>query len=242
MTLFLDKRRVAILKAVIESYIRTADPVASGKLLKEHDFLISSATMRNEMAFLEQLGLLKSLHTSSGRVPTDQGMRLFVDQLMDELANNKLDTMRVHRELEFVQTSDIERRVKDGVMNMSKVCGSVSFATMPWRGDYCCLGLSNLLKQQDHYFGGATTTIMEFLEDQDGFVDLLEKLDISSDISIVIGEENLKAEFHSCSLVVSKYEIGGKSGYIGILGPKRMDYARNIEVLKCIKGELAINN
>jgi heat-inducible transcriptional repressor len=81
----LTQRQEAILKAIIEDYVNTAEPVASKFLVKRPDISVSSATLRNEMADLEAEGFLKQPHTSAGRIPSDKGYRLFVDNLLSPL-------------------------------------------------------------------------------------------------------------------------------------------------------------
>ena len=77
----LDERKTAILGAVVQEYITTAQPVGSGHIAKRPGVAVSSATVRNEMAVLEQEGFLVQPHTSAGRIPTDKGYRFFVDHL-----------------------------------------------------------------------------------------------------------------------------------------------------------------
>src|SRR5258708_7576957 len=78
----LDERRAAILRAVVEGYIETAQPVGSGHVARGEGIAVSPATIRNEMVALEQEGYLLQPHTSAGRVPTDKGYRFFVDSLV----------------------------------------------------------------------------------------------------------------------------------------------------------------
>ncbi|HET6953061.1 MAG TPA: heat-inducible transcriptional repressor HrcA [Acidimicrobiales bacterium] len=79
----LDERKAAILRAVVEEYIDTAQPVGSGHVAKARGVDVSSATVRNEMAALEADGFLRQPHTSAGRVPTEKGYRFFVDHLRE---------------------------------------------------------------------------------------------------------------------------------------------------------------
>lgn len=78
----LSERKIRILQAIIDDYISTAEPVGSRTIAKRYDLGISSATIRNEMADLEDMGYLVQLHSSSGRIPSDKGYRLYVDKLM----------------------------------------------------------------------------------------------------------------------------------------------------------------
>jgi heat-inducible transcriptional repressor len=77
----LDDRKLAVLRAIVEDYVSTNEPVGSKALVDRHHLDVSPATIRNDMAVLEELGLIAQPHTSAGRVPTDKGYRLFVDKL-----------------------------------------------------------------------------------------------------------------------------------------------------------------
>ena len=76
-----DERRWEVLRAIVEDYVATHEPVGSRALVERHDLGVSSATIRNDMALLEDEGFIAQPHTSAGRVPTDKGYRLFVDRL-----------------------------------------------------------------------------------------------------------------------------------------------------------------
>lgn len=84
MDMELDDRKWTILKAIIQTYLDTGDPVGSRTISKMSDLNLSSATIRNEMSDLEEMGLIIQPHTSSGRIPSDKGYRLYVDRLMEE--------------------------------------------------------------------------------------------------------------------------------------------------------------
>lgn len=80
----LDERKVKILKAIVSNYLETGEPVGSRTISKLTDLNLSSATIRNEMSDLEDMGYICQPHTSAGRIPTDQGYRFYVDRLLDE--------------------------------------------------------------------------------------------------------------------------------------------------------------
>lgn len=84
----LDSRKMLILKAVIDDYINSKEPVGSRTIAKKYDMGLSSATIRNEMADLEEMGYLSQPHTSAGRIPSDKGYRFYVDKLMNPLSTD----------------------------------------------------------------------------------------------------------------------------------------------------------
>ncbi len=112
----LSERKKAILQAIIEDYIQTAEPVGSRNIAKNHDLGLSAATIRNEMADLEEMGYLDKPHTSAGRIPSELGYRFYVDSLMhrysltmEEIANLQSSMDRKYGQLENVvsEISDI---------------------------------------------------------------------------------------------------------------------------------------
>ena len=80
----LNERKLTILHAIIKTYLETGEPVGSRTISKYTDLNLSSATIRNEMSDLEELGYIVQPHTSAGRIPSDKGYRLYVDMLMEE--------------------------------------------------------------------------------------------------------------------------------------------------------------
>jgi heat-inducible transcriptional repressor len=98
----LDDRKTAILRAVVQEYIETAQPVGSSHIANTANIQVSSATVRNDMAYLEQEGFLAQPHTSAGRIPTDKGYRFFVDHLTP---SGKLESAATIRVGEFFDTA-----------------------------------------------------------------------------------------------------------------------------------------
>lgn len=104
----LDGRKVTILKAIIKTYLETGEPVGSRTISKYSDLKLSSATIRNEMSDLEEMGYIIQPHTSAGRIPSDKGYRFYVDQLMEE----KDQEMNQVQELMFQRVDRLELVLK----------------------------------------------------------------------------------------------------------------------------------
>lgn len=109
----LDERKLKILQAVVRNYLATGEPVGSRTISKYTDLNLSSATIRNEMADLEELGLIFQPHTSAGRIPSDKGYRLYVDTLMSD----KIKEVEVLKE-DLVQKAD---KMENILQNMAKL-------------------------------------------------------------------------------------------------------------------------
>lgn len=126
----LDKRKAYILATVVYEYIATAEPVASQALTQKYNLGVSSATVRNEMAELEAGGYLVQPHTSAGRVPSDAGYRMYVDQLMHPEQLEADDRKRIREELR-----DASRELDDIIEGTTRLLGRLSknlaFVTKP---------------------------------------------------------------------------------------------------------------
>ena len=118
----LDERKKTILQAVIRNYLETGEPVGSRTISKYTDLNLSSATIRNEMADLEEMGYLTHPHTSAGRIPSDKGYRFYVDALMQK-----------ERQVSEMQELLVERQEKMETMlkQVAKVlAANTQYATM----------------------------------------------------------------------------------------------------------------
>lgn len=128
--MLLDDRKLRILQAIIDDYIHTAEPVGSRTIAKKHELGLSSATIRNEMADLEEMGFLEQPHTSAGRVPSDKGYRLYVDQLMklNELTENDIENIRNAMDIKINELSQI---IRNASVVMSQITKYTSMAVTP---------------------------------------------------------------------------------------------------------------
>ena len=113
----MDNRKRRILQAIVEEYINTAEPVSSGSIVKKYGLDLSSATIRNEMAELEKVGYLEKPHTSSGRVPSAKGYRLYVNELLNDqnisLDSNLQEIYNRIIEVNIINKSEKKNHVKN---------------------------------------------------------------------------------------------------------------------------------
>ncbi|MFH1012873.1 MAG: hypothetical protein V1760_03955 [Candidatus Peregrinibacteria bacterium] len=227
----LHPRQQRILQAIIQSFIQTASPVGSKLIYEEYDFGVSPATIRNEMAALESEGYIIQPHTSAGRVPTNRAYRMIVDQIRPNapLMNRVRQDLRRMRQQYYLERA--KERLYDVVGILAGATENISFATIPELDRVFYVGIGNILKKPEFAADPAKATrVVETLEGN--LYDLLSELDIRSEGTIYIGEENIIPEFSSCSLLAIPYSYKGFNGIMGILGSTRMDYAYNIAALQ----------
>jgi len=123
----LSERKKAILRAVIESYVQNAEPVGSKAVAQWAKLDVSSATIRNEMAELEQLGYLEQPHTSAGRIPSPQGYRLYVNELMENYSLSIQETERINQALNMKMKA-LDRVIEEAGRVVAKLTQYPAFA------------------------------------------------------------------------------------------------------------------
>ena len=126
----MNDRKKKILHSIISEYIKSAEPIGSRHVAKNLDIGLSSATIRNEMADLEEMGYLEQPHTSAGRIPSDKGYRLYVDSLMraDEMTVNDLSALGSVLELQMGQ---IDKIIKRAASILSELTQYTAILTTP---------------------------------------------------------------------------------------------------------------
>lgn len=127
----LDERKRHILRALINDYILTAEPIGSRTIAKKYDLGISSATIRNEMADLEDMGFLEQPHTSAGRIPSDKGYRVYVDHLMEvpRLSNGEIEIIK--NSIRKIAIGEIERIIKETTKVLSFLTNYTAMVASP---------------------------------------------------------------------------------------------------------------
>lgn len=229
-------RKHEILRAIVKHFVKTAEPVGSKTILVSYRFSVSPATIRNDMASLEKQGLIYQPYTSAGRVPTDSGYRLYVDEIADYEAAKKKALLALSQVREQYKAEQIREHIYDAVSLLARAAKNVSFATLPDNSRTFYLGLSNVLKQPEFATNNIRASqVVEVLENNNNFRNLLEGLNIDESVKTFIGKENILEQIQSCSLMVTLYEKEGLKGFIGILGPTRMNYPFNRVILEEVK-------
>jgi heat-inducible transcriptional repressor len=127
----LDRRRLEVLRAIVEDYVATQEPVGSRALVERHNLNVSPATIRNDMALLEEEGYIHQPHTSAGRVPTDKGYRLFVDRLTNVKPLTGAERRAIHSFLdEAVDLDDVVSRTVRLLAQLTRQVAVVQYPSL----------------------------------------------------------------------------------------------------------------
>lgn len=144
----LTERKLKILQAIISDYVRSAEPVGSRTLSKKYDLGISPATIRNEMADLEEMGYLTHPHTSAGRVPSDKAYRLYVNALMEKKELSGEEKLVIAQRLQG-SVNEFEKTIEHAAAVLSEITNLTSFAMTPAQNNDT-LKFINLLPVDEH--------------------------------------------------------------------------------------------
>jgi len=232
-----ESRKRAVLAATINQYIRDAVPVASEDISREFD--LSSATIRNIFAELEESGLLKHPYTSGGRIPTDKGFRYYVDFLLSQmnLLTDEKDRISKEYKKELRRLEDTLEETSQILSNFTHYTGMVSF--LEWQDKLFYRGIGYILDQPEFKDSEKIRFIIKMVEEKRRLLDIINQ-DFDDKVKVYIGHELHCPEMEHCSLVVSSYRVNNKpSGRIAILGPVRMEYKHIIPTLEYVSDVLS---
>ena len=224
-------RQAKVLACIVKLNSETGKPVASKELIERGYFDVSGATLRNEMQALEESGLITHPHTSSGRIPTDEGFRYFVNQLMDHVELSMKEQQALRQEIIKLQgvNAEIGRRLSKMLAMHSS---QASFAILP--EDVSSSGISHIL-DNDALPAEDAKEIARFFDDLDDYADQIMNDYSDKTPQTFIGKELTLSKGSDYSMIVSGVRLpSGKKGVIGLVGPKSMKYPKNISLMEYI--------
>ena len=226
----MNTRQAEVLKAIIELYSETAEPVGSQVLLENFDFDVSSATLRNDMVYLEEEGYLYQPHISAGRIPTDQGYRFFVEAM-----NSKGLTLEEQRKLQrelLMLRAKHTRLGRSTAKLLSTFSGNLAVSGLINREELYDFGMKEMIEKPEFRDIDDLSRLVETLDSLDDKLDsILENLP-SGETRIFIGGENPIHGIEQCSMIIAPYQTKEGTAILAIIGPKRMDYAKNKSLIE----------
>ncbi|MFZ2310838.1 MAG: DeoR family transcriptional regulator [Patescibacteria group bacterium] len=224
----ISKRKKTILRTIIKEYVKNAQPVSSGMLVAKYKLDVSPATVRNDMAELEEEGYIFQPHTSAGRVPTELAYEL-------ELEAIRAETQKSLKDADIELLENLFSYEEAGAKQTAKAIAELSSGAVFWafhKNDLYYTGLSNLFAQPEFKQSDTVYDVSVIIDHLEEIInDVFEK--IIDGEQVMIGSANPFGNFLSTVLV--KYKKDKKSGIFGIMGPTRMDYARNLALVNFIK-------
>lgn len=225
----MTERQMQILAAIIEQYAEVASPVGSVTLAKL--FNVSSATIRSEMAKLEELGFIAQPHTSAGRIPTDQGYRFYVNTINEAHALQPPQLDRSARAIEArVSTHGdrADRAIRSAVDSLVELTHNLGLATI---GDELYMnGIGNLFSQPEFMQGNHVQAVARLLDNLEPW---LREAAPNEPLNVYIGSENPIGKTSGVTLIISRFRSPySDHSYIGVLGPTRQSYGKVMQLVR----------
>ena len=229
----MDKRKELILNTIIKEHIKSGAPVGSSILVEKYKLDISPATVRNEMMALEEDGYIIQPHTSAGRIPTEKAYNLYLANI-----KTKKYSQAEMKDLDEILRSKEEADLKEAAKLVANISGNAVFWAFH-RHNLYYTGIANLFQQPEFAQINLIYDISTIIDRIDEIVDnIFPKIEIGR--HIVIGSQNPFGNIFSTVLV--KYRFKENVGLIGIVGPMRMDYEKNIAIADYIHEKLKTKN
>lgn len=230
----LSDRQQRIFCLVVEGHIKIGQPIGSEWVVSRVRPPVSGATVRNELAALEQAGLLRSPHTSAGRVPTEDGYRLYIEQFSRPEAAADREVERMEHEIADAHTT--QEKVRAIARELSQLAGAVAIVGVDPRLLYAT-GMGQMLEAPEAEDVAVVRRITAALDRADEILDDLYDLaharGVSDDVRILIGSQNPIDE--NCSLLVTRVTTSEGDRLLALLGFMRMRYERNLALLHAMK-------
>lgn len=234
MTDGLSARQIQILKSLVDEYIQTAEPVGSSPLEKKYSLGISPATIRNEMSSLTRLGFLRQPHTSAGRVPTPKAMKFYVDQLMEEKQMSVADEVKAKEDV-WDTKNNLNDLMNEATNALAEQTKNLAVGTME-DGRTWLAGYSNVFSNPEFANLQVCANLFSLLEEADRIHELFfEKAPGLSPIEIIFGEELGWVELATVGIVTAHFNVQGKNGALGVIGPMRLSYPTIIPTVRYFK-------
>lgn len=230
----ISERQKAILLAVVGEYIKHAQPVGSRLVFEKYDFDISPATFRKEFSDLEEAGFLYQPHTSAGRVPTDKGYRFFVNHILEKRAKERKQVLNF-----FEDFSEMKRKHDEIFAEMTKrlsqLTNSVVLSGYTNSKMFFKAGIHEVLSQPELADSALRNNFGDIIDSFEDELKSYMKFLPDDRALVLIGKENPVIKARNFSMIVSKCKIAPDTeGIVVLLGPRRMDYERNLNLINSL--------
>lgn len=230
MSLPLTDRQTQLLKAIIEEYTTTAEPVGSVTLEKKYSLGISPATIRNEMVALTKSGFLNQPHTSAGRTPTPMALKYYVRELIKEDEMSVADEVAV-KEKVWDMRFEVNRFLREITHVLADKTQTLAVACTS-KGDLFHAGHAHILNNPEFYDIDVAREVLSMIDEFNRLNSIFSKATGDEPIHVLVGDDLDNQFFQSLGLVFTDFKTQDLSGSLGIIGPSRLNYPSIIPTIR----------
>lgn len=231
----LTERQQDILSALIQEYIESAEPAGSEYLVEKYEFQFSPATLRNEMATLNKLGLIEKEHASAGRVPTATAFRYFIKNLMEPRDLPVVNEVALKQRL-WGQRHEVGSLLREAVQSMAEETQNLSLILTD-EGKVYSAGAAHILRHPEFYDIDLTQTVLQMLDEYELLNAIFTQLQPTEQgYGVMLGRETGMEGISNCGVVAAQFDLPrGRVGYMGVFGPYRLNYPQVVPVVKHVR-------
>lgn len=228
----LTQRNIEILKIIVDEFIQSGEVIGSKWLLQKYDLWVSPATVRNDMAKLENLDLLYQPYNSAGRLPTAKGLRAFVNYLMQTSPDYFLQQKNNQKYYEEVKKIwDFVHRIS---FELAKNTWEIAFFSLPDKHILEYSWVWKFLEENHKRMWDSIFSIIKMLEDRFHFQKFINELPKNNEINIFIWDENILPFLKDYTIILKPVSIDGNIWYVWIIWSLKMNYSFNISAVRGI--------
>lgn len=229
----LTDRQEQLLKAIIELYVKSGEPIGSESVEKNYDLGISPATIRHEMGYLTDLGYLKQPHTSAGRIPTSIGFRLYISELMKEKEVSVIDEVSIKQKL-MDKRQAYASMVKEGTRALAQKCNILALSVLDDGDELYYTGAANILDIPEFYDIDVTRFVLSLFDQFSTLQQIIGKALGDDPIHVIFGEDTEFEYLRPAGFVFTRFDSGVHSGILGVIGPARMNFPQVFPYLRYV--------
>ncbi len=227
----LTARQTQILKALIDEYIDTAEPVGSDALEKKYNLGVSPATIRNEMVALTKAKFFRQPHPSAGRVPTPTAMKFYIDQLMEEKQMSVAEEVKAKEQI-WDSRRNLEDLVEEATHALAESTQNLAVGALD-KGKVWHSGYHNVFRKPEFADLQMCADLFRFIEEAQRINELFfGRETFESPVEVLFGEDIGWPELAPLGIATTHFKVRGKSGALGVIGPARLRYHSVIPVLR----------
>ncbi|MDP3724495.1 MAG: hypothetical protein Q8R11_02550 [bacterium] len=219
----LSDRQKALLKAVVETYIETAEPVGSGTIEQNNNLGVSPATIRNEMVRLTELGYLRKPHSSAGRSPTGQGIKFYIHDLMKPKELSVKDEVAIKEKL-WEDRFEFARLMQEATRALASQTHALAVA-MTDDDEMYAAGTANILDMPEFFDIDVTREVLTMLDESGRLRDICALSVTNEPIHVILGEDIGQEYLQPIGIVFTRFQgPRNRQGTLGVIGPMRLNY------------------
>jgi heat-inducible transcriptional repressor len=233
----LTPRQIHILRAIIEQYIETAEPVGSETIDRKFNLGVSPATIRNEMVYLTKQGYLSKTHSSAGRSPTPLAMKLYVNELMKEKELSVADEVSA-KERVWDSRNELDLLLQQIVRALAERSHALGIAMAGHEKLYHA-GYSNLLQMPEFFDINVMRTVLTLIEEIRLLDEIFDYGASESPIRVVYGSELGNRYLEPIGVIYMAFDVNTIPCRVGVIGSHRFDYPYIIPIMKYYRALIA---